>query len=109
MKSDTNICICGDYKVTINQASQTDSYPLPRADDLFAALSGGTIFTKLDLSHAYQQILLDDDFKKIYDDRHTQRIVSVSEIIFCHFHCTSLVSMYHGKSSPRTIKSMCLY
>ena len=47
-----------------NQASQTDSYPLPRVDDLFAALSGGTIFTKLNLSHAYQQILLDEDSKK---------------------------------------------
>ena len=64
VKSDTNIRICGDYKVTINQASQTDSYPLPRVDDLFAALSGGTIFTKLDLSHAYQQILLDEESKK---------------------------------------------
>ena len=51
----------GDYKVTINQASQTNSYPLTRVDDLFAALSGGTIFTKLDLSHAYQQILLDEE------------------------------------------------
>ena len=64
MKSDTNICICGDYKVTINQAYQPDSYPLPRVDDLFAALSGGTILSKLDLSHAYQQILLDDESKK---------------------------------------------
>ena len=45
VKSDTNIHICGDYKVTINQASQTDSYPLPHVDDLFAAQSGGTIFT----------------------------------------------------------------
>ena len=59
-----NIRICGDYKVTINQASRMDYYPLPRVDDLFAALSGGTIFSKLDLSHAYQQILLDDDSKK---------------------------------------------
>ena len=64
VKSDTNIRICDDYKVIINQASQTVSYPLPRVGDLFAALFGGTIFTKLDLSHAYQQILLDKDSKK---------------------------------------------
>ena len=35
VKNDTNIRICSNYKVTINQASQTDSYPLPHVNDLF--------------------------------------------------------------------------
>ena len=60
-----SIRICGDYKVTINQASQADSYPLPRIDDLFASLAGGKKFSKLDLAHAYQQIQLDDVSKKL--------------------------------------------
>lgn len=33
-------------------------------EDLFAALSGGKQFSKLDMSHAYQQILLDEESKK---------------------------------------------
>ena len=36
-------------------------YPLPRIDELFASLSGGQAFSKLDLSHAYQQIPLAED------------------------------------------------
>ena len=37
--------ICGDYKVTINQASFVDTYPLPRIDELLANLSGGKYFS----------------------------------------------------------------
>ena len=35
-------------------------YPLPRIEDLLASLSGGKSFTKLDLSHAYLQVRLDE-------------------------------------------------
>ena len=52
-------------KVTINSSLDVDQYPLPKPDDLFATLAGGKKFTKLDLSQAYQQLLLDDESKKI--------------------------------------------
>ena len=51
-------------KQTINPVSKLDRYPIPKVEDLFAKLSGGKTFTKLDLSQAYQQLLLDDDSKK---------------------------------------------
>ena len=60
VKQDGTVRICGDYKVTINRASKLDTYPLPRVEDLFAALGNGKSFTKLDLAHAYQQIKLDE-------------------------------------------------
>ena len=59
MKPDNSIRICGDYKTTINKASKLDTYPLPKVDDLFSSLAGGKSFTKMDLSHAYQQVQLD--------------------------------------------------
>ena len=46
------ICICGVYKVTANLVSKQDFYPLPHGEDLFAKVSGGRIFSKLDLRHA---------------------------------------------------------
>ena len=64
IKQEGTIKVCGDYKVTVNQAARTESYPLPRIEDLFSALSGGKIFTKLDLSHAYQQVLLHEDSRQ---------------------------------------------
>ena len=59
LKGDRTVRICGDYKLTVNQASTVDSYPLPRINDLFQSLSGGQQFSKIDLSHAYQQLVLD--------------------------------------------------
>ena len=59
-KKDGKFRICGDYKVTVNQALSVDQYPLPKPEDLFATLAGGKVFTKLDLSQAYLQLQLDE-------------------------------------------------
>ena len=59
-KNDGSVRICSDYRMTINQAAKLDAYPLPKIEDLFTSLSGGVYFTKLDLSHAYQQLQLDE-------------------------------------------------
>ena len=57
-KPDGSICICGDYKQTVNTVADCDKYPVPKTEDIFATLHGGEKFTKLDLSQAYQQLLL---------------------------------------------------
>ena len=64
LKRDGSIRICGDYKVTVNLAAKTDTYPLPKIEDLFASLSGGKLFSKVDLASAYQQIPLDEQSKE---------------------------------------------
>lgn len=62
-KSNGDIRICGDYKVTVNPALQVEQYLLPRIDDLFASLSGGQHFSKIDLKNAYLQIELEEESK----------------------------------------------
>ena len=64
-KSDKqSVRICGDYKMSVNPVSKLDRYPIPRVEDLFATLSGGESFSKIDLSQAYNQVLLDEDSKQ---------------------------------------------
>ena len=60
----TSVRICGDFRLTVNPVSKLDKYPIPRVEDLFASMEKGKYYTKLDLSQAYQQILLDEDSKK---------------------------------------------
>ena len=64
VKGDGSVRICGDYKITVNISANVDACPLPRADDLFASLSGDVSFSKLDLAHAYLQIPLKEQSKK---------------------------------------------
>ena len=64
-KRDGSIRVCGDFKVTINSYLNVDQYPLPKPSDLMTCLTGGTIFTKLDLTAAYQQMMLDKESSKM--------------------------------------------
>ena len=59
-----SVRICGDFSVTVNPVSKLDRYPIPKVEDLFARLGKGKLFSKLDLSQAYQPLTLDEDSKK---------------------------------------------
>lgn len=63
-KKDGKFRICGDYKVTVNQALAVEEYPLPAPEELFATLAGGKVFSKLDLSQAYLQLPMDESSKE---------------------------------------------
>ena len=72
LNSAGSVRICGDYKLTVNRAVEKNTYPIPRVEDSFSTLSGGTLFTKLDMSQAYAQLCLDEKFKQ-YTVINTQR------------------------------------
>ena len=63
MKQNGTVRVCGDYKATLNPVLQVDTYPLPRVDELFASLSGGCQFTKLNMSQTFLQLELEEESK----------------------------------------------
>ena len=90
LKKDGSLRICGDYKITINQASQVQTYPLPRVEELFSDLSGGKYFSKLDMSNAYLQLPLDKSLKEFVT------INIYSDIIDYHSECPLLQPFFRG-------------
>ncbi|PAA84717.1 hypothetical protein BOX15_Mlig028849g1 [Macrostomum lignano] len=59
-KPNGTIRLCGDYKVTLNPQLKIDHYPMPTPEELYDAVGGGKIFSKLDLSECYLQFPLDE-------------------------------------------------
>lgn len=64
-KKDGGIRTCGDFKVTLNPVLVAEQYPLPLIDDLFAGLSGGQKFSKIDLSQAYLQMHVEEQSREM--------------------------------------------
>ena len=64
MKADKSVRLCGDYKLTVNQVATLDRYPIPRMEDLYAQLGKGSMYSKLDMRHAYEQIELHPSSRK---------------------------------------------
>ncbi|XP_060771685.1 uncharacterized protein K02A2.6-like [Neoarius graeffei] len=62
-KKNGEIRICGDFKVTLNPVLAAEQYPLPHIDDLFAGLSRGQKFSKMDLNQAYLQMRVQEESK----------------------------------------------
>lgn len=76
-KKDTTVRLCGDFKVTINQALCVDKYPIPCIEDIFASLAGGQRFSKLDLSNAYLQM-------EVEEEARTLLTISTQKGLFCY-------------------------
>ncbi|KAF2353789.1 Reverse transcriptase domain [Trinorchestia longiramus] len=52
--------LCGDYR-RLNAITIPDRFPIPHLQDFSANLHGATIFTKIDLAHAFHQIPMDEE------------------------------------------------
>lgn len=93
-KKDGSLRVCGDYRCTVNPALRTSAYPLPTVQELLATLRGGRLFSKIDLTQAYQQLRLDDATAEVltlttinglYKVRRLPFGVAVAPLIFQRF------------------------
>lgn len=62
-KKDGSVRLCGDFKVSVNPELHAEQYPPPIIEDIFATLSGGRHFSKIDLAEAYLQMEMEEDSK----------------------------------------------
>lgn len=63
LKSNGDIRICGDYKITINPVLEEESYTLPRMEDMMVDLEKGEKFSKIDIRKAYLTLPLTEACK----------------------------------------------
>ena len=59
IKCDGNVRYCRCYKLTINSVVKNKVHSLPRIEELFTSVSGGKVYSKLDLSNTYLKLQLD--------------------------------------------------
>ena len=64
LKLNGQVRICGDFKVKVNRYLDLTQYPLPYIEESFGRLSGGAVYSKLDLPDAYLQVELDEESKR---------------------------------------------
>ena len=82
-KIDGSIRLCRDYKFTVNPVLDVDKYLLLCPEDIFATLAGGKKFTTLDLSHAYNQLILDEESRKYVVVNTHRGLYRYTRIPFC--------------------------
>ena len=63
-KDKESVRVRGNFKLTVNKVARLDRYLIPRIEDLLTKLAGGKRFSKLDMSQAYQQLLLDESSRQ---------------------------------------------
>ena len=82
IKKDGTIRVCANFKLTANRAVKLDTYPLPRTQDIFAQLSGGQIFSTLDLAQAYNQVIVHEESREVLTVNTSKGLMRFSRLPF---------------------------
>ena len=64
-KSDGSVRLCADYKVTVNNQLHDSRHPIPKIEDIFNRLHGGSYFCTLDIYKAYLHLVVDEESAKV--------------------------------------------
>ncbi|XP_052888524.1 uncharacterized protein K02A2.6-like [Anopheles moucheti] len=64
-KANGSIRICGDYSTGLNSALKSHEHPLPIPEDIFAKLAHCEYFSKIDLSDAFLQVEIEEQYRPL--------------------------------------------
>ena len=81
-KKDGGVQICGDYKPTVNTQIEIAHHPLPTVELITSKLSGNTVFYKIDLKTAFQQLELDEASKELCTVNTNKGLFKVNRLQF---------------------------
>ena len=98
LKNNGKVRIYGDYRLTLNQVSICDTYPIPR---IVARISGGQKFTTLDLVRTYQRLVLDGKSRKYVVINTHQGLFQYNRLPFWCF----IFSRYLSKDDGHSVAS----
>ena len=84
------IRLCGDYRLTINKAAKVEQYPLPRVEELLSKLAGCTLFSKIDLKSAYNQMVLDENSREFLTVNTSKGLLKPTRLSFGYASAPSL-------------------
>lgn len=82
VKKSGEIRLCGDYRSTVNEATESDTYPMPTASEVFATVAGGKYYTTLDLDRAYTQVVVDENTSKLLTLNTCKGLYTVHRLAF---------------------------
>ena len=101
--------LCGHHKATLNSLLEVDQYPLPRLNKLLATLTGGRKFSKIDLTGAYQQLMLEENFLTVDYDQYLLWALSIYMPSIWSCITTSFFPEGDGRSAAGTSVSYLLF
>lgn len=81
-KAEGKLRLCGDYKLTVNRFLAVDEHPLPTLDELFADMSGGKHFTKIDLNQAYLHLPVREEDRPYLTLNTTKGLYQTTRLFF---------------------------
>ncbi|XP_053967882.1 uncharacterized protein LOC128869366 [Anastrepha ludens] len=95
VEKDGSIRICGDYQSTLNKAIKPHCHQIPAVSTLLASIEGGSIYAKIDLAQAYQQLVVDERS-------------SLLQTVSTHKGAFKVTRLQFGISSPPGIFQSCI-
>ena len=81
-RKNKHIYDCVDFSTGLNECLKTYEYPLPNAKDIFAKLNGVKIFSKLDLSEVYLQVMANEETLKLLMINTRRGLYSFNHLLF---------------------------